>query len=106
MQSLPQIVLIACLLGTPIVASAQTASNNESTTPLSRAQVQDDLIRLEQAGYRPSKLRYPADIQEAEAKLAASGDVRTEVGGAPSGASASGNPAVSQAVAQAIYSHH
>ncbi|MCA8020023.1 DUF4148 domain-containing protein [Burkholderia metallica] len=48
-------------------AFAQTAA------PLTRAQVRDELMRLEAAGYDPAKGdegEYPADIQAAEAKLA------------------------------------
>ncbi|AFQ49682.1 DUF4148 domain-containing protein [Burkholderia cepacia] len=45
----------------------------QSTAPLTRAQVREELIRLEAAGYDPSKGddgEYPADIQAAQAKLA------------------------------------
>ena len=45
----------------------------QSAAPLTRAQVRDELIRLEAAGYDPAKGdegAYPADIQAAEAKLA------------------------------------
>ncbi|KUY86298.1 hypothetical protein WS50_30530 [Burkholderia territorii] len=45
----------------------------QSNAPLTRAQVRDELIRLEAAGYDPSKGddgEYPADIQAAMAKLA------------------------------------
>ncbi|CAD9223371.1 conserved exported hypothetical protein [Burkholderia cenocepacia] len=44
----------------------------QSTAPLTRAQVRDELMRLEAAGYDPAKGdegEYPADIQAAEAKL-------------------------------------
>ncbi|RQR85612.1 DUF4148 domain-containing protein [Burkholderia sp. Bp9012] len=45
----------------------------QSNAPLTRAQVREELIRLEAAGYDPSKGddgEYPADIQAALAKLA------------------------------------
>lgn len=45
----------------------------QSAEPLTRAQVRDELMRLEAAGYDPAKGddgEYPADIQAAEAKLA------------------------------------
>ncbi|KAB0684002.1 DUF4148 domain-containing protein [Burkholderia territorii] len=45
----------------------------QSNAPLTRAQVRDELIRLEAAGYDPSKGddgEYPVDIQAAMAKLA------------------------------------
>ena len=44
----------------------------QSNAPLTRAQVREELIRLEAAGYDPSKGddgEYPADIQAAQAKL-------------------------------------
>ncbi|MBJ9963929.1 DUF4148 domain-containing protein [Burkholderia seminalis] len=45
----------------------------QAAAPLTRAQVRDELMRLEAAGYDPAKGddgEYPADIQAAEAKLA------------------------------------
>jgi hypothetical protein len=45
----------------------------QSNAPLTRVQVREELIRLEAAGYDPSKGddgEYPADIQAALAKLA------------------------------------
>ncbi|MCA8272819.1 DUF4148 domain-containing protein [Burkholderia sp. AU30280] len=45
----------------------------QSAAPLTRAQVRDELMRLEAAGYDPAKGdegEYPADIQAAQAKLA------------------------------------
>lgn len=45
----------------------------QSAAPLTRAQVRDELIRVEAAGYDPAKGEdgaYPADIQAAEANLA------------------------------------
>lgn len=46
----------------------------QSSAPLTRAQVREELIRLEAAGYDPSKGddgEYPADIQAAQARVAA-----------------------------------
>lgn len=54
------------------VISGQSAFA-QSNAPLTRAQVREELIRLEAAGYDPSKGddgEYPADIQAALAKLA------------------------------------
>ncbi|KVD43257.1 hypothetical protein WS61_17240 [Burkholderia sp. ABCPW 11] len=45
----------------------------QAAAPLTRAQVREELMRLEAAGYDPAKGdegEYPADIQAAEAKLA------------------------------------
>lgn len=68
MKALIKAVLIACTLSVPVFAFAQAAN-----TPLTRAQVRADLIRVEQAGYNPAAKdpAYPADIQAAEAKIAA-----------------------------------
>jgi hypothetical protein len=87
----------------PTVSFAQDAS--ESVT---HAEVQADLTRLEQAGYRPSKLNYPADIQTAEAHASAQ-DVTTTsnsgVGGVSNGSSQVSAPTTIMS-AEAIYAHH
>lgn len=68
MKSLIKAVAIAALLAAPVVSFAQT---NQLVT---RAQVRNELIQLEKAGYNPSISNdedYPADIQAAEARVAA-----------------------------------
>lgn len=75
-------LLTAAALASPLAAFAQTNS------PLTRAEVRADLVRVEQAGYNPSAgedANYPADIQAAEAKIASSDNQRLTddaVGGA------------------------
>ncbi|KAA1005321.1 DUF4148 domain-containing protein [Paraburkholderia panacisoli] len=95
--------LITGLLALPTASFAQNAS-----VSVTHADVQADLIRLEQAGYRPSKLQYPADIQTAEARLDAH-DVmpssNTDTGGVSSDSSQVGAP-MTIAGAHSIYSHH
>jgi hypothetical protein len=69
MKTLACLTLAACALAGPITGFAQSAS-----TPLARAQVRAELLRLEEAGYKPSAGdggNYPADILAAEAKVAA-----------------------------------
>ena len=69
MKSLICLTLAISVLAGPVSAFAQTTSG-----PLTRAQVRAELVRLEQAGYSPSTgedPNYPADIQAAEAKVAA-----------------------------------
>lgn len=85
------LVLAAATLGAPVLSFAQ------STGPVTRAEVRADLIRVEQAGYNPAHshdVDYPADIQAAEAKIAAQSDQQLTmqaVGGvAQNGASESG----------------
>jgi hypothetical protein len=60
--------LAAGTLAAPVLSFAQ------SNTPLTRAEVRADLIRVEQAGYSPAHgedATYPAAIQAAEAKVTA-----------------------------------
>ena len=67
-----KLALLALTLSA-VVSSTSTFAQSASV-PLTRAQVRVDLIRLEQAGYNPSAnddVTYPADIQAAEAKVAA-----------------------------------
>ncbi|WP_454725200.1 MULTISPECIES: DUF4148 domain-containing protein [Cupriavidus] len=68
MKSLIQTVLVACVMAAPVVSFAQSAQG-----PVTRAEVRADLIRVEHAGYHPhgEDGAYPADIQAAEAKIAA-----------------------------------
>jgi hypothetical protein len=88
-------VSVALLASTGVFSSAFA----QGTT---RAEVYADLVRVEQAGYNPaasSDTNYPADVQAAEAKIAAQDGERvansvpveaTSVGGSMSGSSASG----------------
>jgi|ERR1700733_9790998 hypothetical protein len=103
MKSYLYAALVTGLLALPIASFAQNAS-----VSVTRTNGQADLIRLEQAGYRPSKLNYPADIQTAEADLSAH-DVMpsstTDVGGVLSGSSQTG-ALMTIADAHSIYSHH
>ena len=69
MKSLIKAIAIAAVLAVPAVSFAQ------SNQPLTRAQVRAELVQLEKAGYSPSNsndTEYPANIQAAEAKVAAS----------------------------------
>ncbi len=68
MKSLIEAVVIAALITAPLAAFAQ------SNQPVTRAQVRAELIQLEKAGYNPSianSVDYPANIQAAEARVAA-----------------------------------
>ncbi|VVE49619.1 hypothetical protein PCA20602_04619 [Pandoraea capi] len=60
-------LLVSCAIAAPFSAFAQSATANDA--PLTRAQVQADLVRLEKAGYQPfvGDNDYPANIQRAEA---------------------------------------
>jgi hypothetical protein len=92
-KTLVCIALAASALAAPALSFAQ------SNAPVTRAEVRADLVRVEQAGYNPSRgddADYPADIQAAEAKIAAHGDqpmVQQGYGGvAQYGSSSSGAP--------------
>src|ERR1700738_2453237 len=97
MKTLVCFTLAASALLSPALSFAQASS-----APLTRAQVRADLIRVEQAAYNPSAgddVHYPADIQAAEAKIAAqdasrqaTGDVggATDTGSSQAGAAMAG----------------
>jgi hypothetical protein len=90
MKSLIQAAVLTASLAAPIASIAQ------SDGPVTRAQVRAEMIQLEQAGYDPARgedPNYPADIQAAEARVAAENAGTSGVGGTPSGTSASGAPA-------------
>lgn len=83
----------AAALAAPVVSFAQ------SNAPLTRAEVRADLVRVEQAGYNPSEandVNYPADIQAAEAKIAAENagnQAKDAVGGVAQTSSSTGSSA-------------
>jgi hypothetical protein len=85
MKSLVQAVVIAATLAAPVAVFAQ------SNQPLTRAQVREQLVQIEKAGYYPNRSNpqeYPADIQAAEARVAAQ---NSAVGGVASGSSQQGH---------------
>ena len=104
MKALTKAVLIACALSAPAFAFAQTAN-----APVTRAQVQADLVLVELAGYRPAATDpyYPADLQAAVAKIAAQNQTpeAASLGGVTTGASQAGALLASND-AQPIYAHH
>jgi len=94
MKSLIQTVLVACVMAAPVVSFAQSAQSAQG--PVTRAEVRADLIRLEKAGYDPhiDNATYPADIQAAEAKVAAQEQMAAndKAGTAPAAAQTVGMP--------------
>ena len=90
MKSLIEAAVIAALITAPLAAFAQ------SNQPVTRAQVRAELIQLEKAGYNPATANaddYPANIQAAEARVAAqNGNVQTSgYGSATKGSSQAGS---------------
>ena len=68
MQSLIRSVALTVALAAPLSAFAQTEQ------PVTRAEVKAQLAQIEGAGYNPAAAvdaNYPADIQAAEARVAA-----------------------------------
>ncbi|MGF6267117.1 hypothetical protein OKW49_008111 [Paraburkholderia youngii] len=103
-KTLVSIVVLASSLAAPVVSFAQ-----QSNGPVTRAQVRAELVQLEKAGYHVGDgdhTTYPAEIQAAEAKVAAQNDAASGYGGVGSGGSEAGRLAVSPADRNALYSHH
>ena len=61
------LALVAATLAAPVLSFAQ------SSDPITRAEVRAELVQVEKAGYNPAadQIDYPANIQAAEAKIAA-----------------------------------
>ncbi|MBT2793667.1 DUF4148 domain-containing protein [Paraburkholderia strydomiana] len=73
MKSLIKAVAIAAVLAAPVASFAQS-----SQQPVTRAEVRNELIQLEQAGYNPAVSNdpnYPADVQAAERRVQAQSPV-------------------------------
>lgn len=64
---------LALLAGAAVIALPALALAQSTQAPVTRAEVRADLISVEKAGYNPGRnsATYPADIQAAEAKVAA-----------------------------------
>jgi hypothetical protein len=103
MKFLIQTIVIAIAIAAPAASFAQ------SNQPVTRAQVRAELVQLEQAGYRPTAGAdpdYPADIQAAEARVAAENAAASNSGYGPStsGTSQSGTrQAVAQSPSQSLF---
>jgi hypothetical protein len=90
MKSLIQAVVIAATLAAPVAVFAQ------SNQPLTRAQVNEQLVQIEKAGYNPARYnpqQYPSNLQAAEARVAAQ---NAAMGGVATGSSQQGSGAVAQ----------
>jgi hypothetical protein len=92
MKSLIEAAVIVALITAPLAAFSQTSQ------PVTRAQVRAELVQLEKAGYDPATANspdYPANIQAAEARVAAqNANAQTSgYGSATDGSSQAGNHA-------------
>ncbi|WP_322060719.1 DUF4148 domain-containing protein [Paraburkholderia sp. J63] len=113
-RTLIQAAAVAALLAAPALSFAQDQTN----APKTRAEVRQELIQLEQAGYNPATAddaTYPRDIQAAEARATQQeGMAQTQLpaadttgyGGAPAGTMQSGQPEMRVAPSQAVYFGH
>ena len=90
MKSLVYAMVAASALSIPLASFAQSTTNG----PVTRAQVKQDLINVEQAGYNPAARSpyYPDDIQAAERRV----NEQQGYGGVAAGTSQSGAPAAVQ----------
>jgi hypothetical protein len=96
MKSLIKAVALVIVLAAPVASFAQ------SEQPLTRAEVNAQLVQIERAGYNPAvatDATYPADIQAAEARIAAQHDI-TGYGSPANGSSQAGTPARAAAPVQ------
>jgi hypothetical protein len=87
MKSLVKAVVIAAALAAPVAVFAQ------SNQPVTRAQVRADMVQVEKAGFNPARSNpneYPANVQAAEARVAAQ---NSAVGGVNNGSSQAGQAA-------------
>ncbi|MCG5076930.1 DUF4148 domain-containing protein [Paraburkholderia tagetis] len=98
MKTLIKALALSLAVATPILSFAQDANDS-----LTRAQVEGQLIQLEHAGYRQNRSQYPADIQAAEARVAAQSD--TGYGGMPTSTSQSSDH-VTHHTWNTEYGHH
>jgi protein-disulfide isomerase len=108
MKSLIKAIAIAAVLAVPAVSFAQ------SNQPVTRAEVRAQLVQLEKAGYNPTDsddAHYPAAIQAAESRVAASQVAQAQTSGyGPStdGASQAGqrNDVTFSSYSVPVFKHH
>jgi hypothetical protein len=106
MKTLVCLTLALSALASPALTFAQSAPS-----PVTRAQVRAELVRLEQAGYTPGAgdAYYPVDIQAAEAKVAAQNSEQlasSSVGGTAQGGSTQAGTPAHAAPVRSVYAEH
>lgn len=104
MKPFVKAVALAAVLAVPAISFAQ-----QSNQPLTRAEVRNQLIELENAGYRPevNDPYYPAKLQEAEARVAQQNGAQTSgYGPATAGSSQSGgHSGAASSYSPPVYTH-
>lgn len=91
MKSFLNAIALVAILSAPVTSFAQTDQ------PLTRAQVREQLVQIERAGYTPGasdSYNYPENIMAAEARVAAQnyGAQNSGYGSSISSSSQSGQP--------------
>ncbi|MCC8402287.1 DUF4148 domain-containing protein [Paraburkholderia sp. MMS20-SJTN17] len=74
MRPLVRLTAFVAALAFAVPITVFAAANVGANHPLTRAEVREQLVEIEAAGYNPARANpreYPADIQAAEAKVAA-----------------------------------
>jgi hypothetical protein len=102
MKSLSQFVVVAALVSAPLAAFAQ------SSQPVTRAQVREELVQLHNAGYNPMGDRnsYPAQIQAAEARVTAQQPASSQESGYGGGANGLSQTGARGDANGITFSHH
>lgn len=102
------IVAFATAIALPVAAHAQS-----DAPEMTRAQVREELVQLERAGYQPARVdnaHYPEGLLPAEARIRAAGGANSyavnAVGGATDGRSASGSRSGADGSQSALFAHH
>ena len=106
MKTLICLTLAVSALASPALTFAQTTSDQ-----LTRAQVRADIVRVEQAGYRPGSgdNDYPVEIQAAEAKIVEQDEARRAtdaVGGVAQAGSSQTGMAANAMSSRSLYAGH
>lgn len=104
MNAIIKALALSLAIATPAISFAQSTNS-----PVTRSQVERELVQLDRAGYKPSKTHYPEDIQAAEARMALQGAVASNAGTGYGGTAASTSQSsdqVSHRTWNAEYSHH
>jgi hypothetical protein len=85
MKSIVKAAVLAAIVAVPAISFAQAQQ------PLTRAQVREELVQLEAAGYNPSDwVNYPQNIQAAQARVSAQQQAATAYGPATTGTTQAG----------------
>jgi len=85
-RTLIQAAIVAAVAAVPALSFAQQVDTQQA--PKTRAEVRNELIQLERAGYNPAdtnETNYPADIQAAEARVSQQNAMAQQQGTANTG---------------------